>query len=168
MQVALAVVGAIVAALLDASVVPFVSIGGARPDIVLVSSLAVVVTIGSERGFVWAFAGGLTLDLLTAPGRPIGSTVVALLVAVGLAAAIARVAGRNHVVTAVVLTFPLTFAYQFVFGLLVAAALGGIPLTDPIGATIPVAIENTVLAVPFALAGRWIWVRWGTYDRIEW
>jgi rod shape-determining protein MreD len=168
MQVALAVVGSIVAALLDTSVAPFATIAGARPDIVLVTSLVVVVTIGSEPGFVWAFTGGLTLDMLTAPGRPIGSTVVALLVAAGLAAALARVAGRNHVVTAVVVTFPLTFVYQLAFGLLVAAALGGIPLTNPLGATLPVAVENTALAIPLALAGRWMWVRWGAFDRMEW
>jgi len=168
MQVALAVVGSIVAALLDTSVAPFATIGGARPDILLVSSLAVAVTVGSEAGFVWAFAGGLTLDMLSAPGRPIGSTVVALLVATGMAAMIARVAGRNHVVTAVAVTFPLTFLYQLVFGLLVAAALGGIPLSNPLGGALPVAIENTVLAVPLALAGRWSWRRWSTQDRIEW
>jgi len=168
MQVALAVVGSIVAALLDSSVAPFATIAGARPDILLVSSLAVAVTIGSEAGFVWAFAGGLTLDMLTAPGRPIGSTVVALLVATGFATMVARVAGRNHVITAVAVTFPLTFVYQLALGMLVATALGGIPLNDPLAGALPVAFENTVLAVPLALAGRWSWMRWGAHDRIEW
>jgi len=33
---------------------------------------------------------------------------------------------------------------------------------------LPTAVENTILAIPLALAGRWIWLRWGAQDRIEW
>ena len=168
MQVALAVVGSIVAALLDTSVAPFAMIGGVRPDIVLVTSVVVCVSIGSEAGFVWAFAGGLTLDLLSAPARPVGSSVVALLVATGIAALVARFAGRNRLVTAIAVTFPLTFVFQLTFALLVAAALGGVPAADPVGSALPAAIENTVLAIPLALLARWIWLRWGVYDRIDW
>ncbi len=168
MQVALAVVGSIVAALLDTSVAPFAMIAGTRPDIVLVSSVVVAVSIGSEAGFIWAFAGGLTLDLLAAPARPIGSSVVALLVATGLAAVVARVAGRNRLATAILVTFPLTFVFQFVYGVLVSAALGGVPSGASLGPGLPAAIENTILAIPLALAARLIWQRWGTFDRIEW
>ncbi|MGC8634338.1 MAG: rod shape-determining protein MreD [Candidatus Limnocylindrales bacterium] len=168
MQVALAVVGSIVAALLDTSVTPFASIGGVRPDIVLVTGVVVAVVIGSETGFVWAFAGGLTLDMLSAPARPVGSSVVALLIVTGLAALVARVAGRNQAATAIIVTFPLTYVYQFVFGLLVAAALGGVPPASPLQSALPTAIENTVLAVPCALVARWAWLRWGVHDRIEW
>ena len=168
MQMALAVVGSIVAALLETSVAPFVMIGGVRPDLVLVTALAVVVTVGAEAGFLWAFCGGLILDLLSAPAHPVGASVVALLVASGFAAVIARFAGRNRVVTAVVATFPLTFVYEGVFGLLVATALGHLSLATPTGAMLPAAVENTILAIPLALAGRWIWLRWGAQDRIEW
>ena len=76
MHVALAVMGAIVAALLETSVATFATVGGAKPDLVLVTSLVVVVTVGAEAGFAWAFTGGLTLDMLSAPARPVGSTVV--------------------------------------------------------------------------------------------
>jgi rod shape-determining protein MreD len=168
MQVALAVVGSIVAALFDTSVAPFATIGGVKPDMVLVTSLVVAVTIGSEAGFVWAFTGGLTLDLLSAPAHPVGASVVALLLAAGIAALVARFAGRNRVVTAIVVTFPLTFVFQLAFALLVAAALGGVPASNPVGLIFPAAVENTVLAVPLALVGRWVWLRWGAYDRIEW
>ena len=168
MQMALAVVGSIVAALLETSVAPFVMIGGVRPDLVMVSAVAVVVTVSAEAGFVWAFCGGLILDVLSAPAHPMGASVVALVLTAGLAAVLARFAGRNRVVTAILATLPLTFVYQLAFGLLVAAALGEPSLAGSTGPLVPSAIENAVLAVPLALAGRWMWLRWGAQDRIEW
>ncbi len=168
MRVALVVMGAVIAGLVDASVTPFIDIAGARPDLLLITTLAVTVTIGSEAGFVWAFAGGLTLDLLMAPGRPIGSTVVALLLVAGAAAVVARVAGRNHVAMAIVLTLPLAIAYRLLLSVLVAAVLGGGVPMNPLAGGLWLAILDTVLVVPLAVAGRWAWVRWAAHDRIEW
>ncbi len=168
MRIVLAVIGAIVTALLDASVAPFVSLLGQRPDFLLVTTLAVTVTIGSESGFVWAFAGGLALDLLLAPGRPIGATVVALLLAAGIAAFVARVAGRNHVVTTIVLTFPLALLYRLALGVLIAAVAGAGAPTDLLGGGLSLAVLDTVLVIPLALLGRWAWVRWAAHDRVEW
>ena len=168
MQVALAVVGAIVAALLETSVATLATIGGVKPDLVLVSSIAVVVTVGAELGFTWSFVGGLTLDMLSAPARPVGSSVVAIMIAVGLAAVIARFVGRNRILIAVAVTFPLTFVFQFVFATLLSAVVGSLPVGDPLQATLPIAVENTILALPVAALARWTWLRWGSFDRIEW
>lgn len=168
MQVALAVVGAIVAALLETSVATFATIGGVKPDLVLVSSIAVVVTVGAELGFTWSFVGGLTLDMLSAPARPVGSTVVAILIAVGIAAVVARFLGRNRIAVAVAVTFPLSFVFQLVFAALLSAVVGALPVADPLGATLPIAVANTILAIPVAAVARWTWLRWGSFDRIEW
>ena len=168
MRIVLAVIGGVIAALLDASVAPFVMPFGQRPDFLLVTTLAVTVTIGSEAGFVWAFAGGLALDMLLAPGRPMGSTIIALLLAAGIAAVAARVAGRNHVATTVILTFPLALLYRLALGVLISAVAGAGGPTSLLGGGLLLAVVDTILVVPIALLGRWAWARWAEHDRIEW
>ena len=53
-------------------------------------AIAGAMVLGFEEGMVWAFVGGLMLDMLL-PERPIGSTTLALLIVSGLALLIARV-----------------------------------------------------------------------------
>ncbi len=168
MSIALAAVGAVVVALLETSVAPFVIVNGARPDLVLTFAIVATVTIGAQTGYTWAFVGGLMLDLLSAPVRPLGSTTLALLVAVGLAAVGARFLGRNRLATAIAATFVLTFVYQLLFLGVLAAAAGPLTVVDPIGPVVPIAIENTVLSIPLALLGQWAWMRFGAHDRIDW
>ena len=168
MSLALAAVGAVVAALLETSVAPYLLIGGVKPDVVLICAIVYTVTVGAEGGFIWAFFGGLFLDMLMAPSRPVGGTVVALLVATGLAAAAARFLGRSRVATAVGATFALTFVYQAVFAGLLAATEGVFPLPDPLGTILPIALENAIVALPAAAVARWAWLRFGVHDRIEW
>ena len=168
MSIALAAVGAVVVALLETSVAPFVVIGGAKPDLVLTFAVVTTVTINAESGYTWAFVGGLMLDLLSAPVRPLGSTTLTLLLAVGVAAVIARFAGRSRPATAVALTFALTFVYQMLFLGLLAATAGPVSVADPVGPVLPVAIENTILSVPLAILGQWAWMRFGAHDRIDW
>ena len=168
MSIALAAVGAVVVALLETSVLPFVLIGGARPDLVLTFAVVATVTISAQSGYAWAFVGGLMLDLLSAPARPLGSTMLSLLIAVGVAALAARFLGRNRPATAVVATFALTFVYQVLFLGVLTTLAGPVSAGDPLGPAVPIAIENTVLSIPLALLGQWAWTRFGTHDRIDW
>jgi rod shape-determining protein MreD len=168
MSIALAAVGAVVVALLETSVAPFLIVSGARPDLVFTSAVVATVTIGAQTGYTWAFVGGLMLDLLSAPVRPLGATTLALLVAVGLAAVAARFLGRSRPVTAVAATFLLTFVYQLLFLGLLAAMAGPVTVADPVGPVLPIAVENTVLSVPLALLGQWLWTRFAAHDRIDW
>ena len=46
--------------------------------------------MGFDAAIVWAFVGGLLLDVML-PERPIGSTTLAMLIAVGVALVVARV-----------------------------------------------------------------------------
>ncbi len=167
MSLALAAVGAIVAALLETSVAPYLLIGGVKPDLVLTCATVFTVTVSADGGFVLAFVGGLMLDMLIAPAHPVGSTIAPLLIAAGIAAAAARFLGRNQVVTAVVATFVLTFVYQVLFALLLRALIGGVPPSG-LSTLLPIAVENTVLALPLAAIAHWSWLRFGARDRIEW
>ncbi len=56
---------------------------GARPDLVLLVVLVWAGVRGVGEGAVWAFIGGLVVDLLS--GGPLGATVLALLTATFLA-----------------------------------------------------------------------------------
>ena len=79
----LAAVGATVAALLESTVVPHLGVGGTGPHLVLVLGVVWTVAAGVESGLVWAFVGGLALDVLVQ--RPLGSSAFALVVSLGAA-----------------------------------------------------------------------------------
>jgi rod shape-determining protein MreD len=84
-RVALAVVVPLVAALLQGSVVPFIAIAGARPNLVVLAAASWAVAAGAREAVWWAFLGGLAADLLS--GGPLGATPFAALIpvaAVGL------------------------------------------------------------------------------------
>ncbi len=55
------------------------SVLGARPNLMLLVVLTWTVARGTDEGLVWAFAGGLIVDLLS--GGPLGGTALALLAA---------------------------------------------------------------------------------------
>ena len=68
------------AAALQASVVPQFSILGGRPDLIFMLTIAWALNSSLEEGVVWAFAGGILKDLLSAV--PTGTSVVGLLILV--------------------------------------------------------------------------------------
>jgi rod shape-determining protein MreD len=79
-RVALAIVVPLVAALLQGSVVPFIAIGGARPNLVVLVAACWSVAAGAREGVWWAFIGGLAADLLS--GGPLGAQALAALIPV--------------------------------------------------------------------------------------
>ena len=87
MTLLLAAVGATVTALLELTVGPYLKVGTAEPHLVLVLGIIVTVAIGLEAGLVWAFVGGLVIDVLAQ--RPLGSTSFALLICVGATSVLA-------------------------------------------------------------------------------
>ena len=166
MSIPLAVVGAVIAALLETSVLPELTIAGAKPDLVLVLAVATTTMIAVEDGFAWAFVGGLMLDLLT-PARQLGATSLALLLLVGAATLAGRIVPHRRVATTVLLVAPLAVGYQF----LMAAVLGfttGVSATPGLGAIVPVVVLDALLAIPVALGLQMLWRRFGADDRIEW
>jgi len=93
-RVALALAVPITAALLQGSVVPFLVIAGARPNLPLLVAASWSVAAGSREGVWWAFVGGLMADLLS--GGPLGAllvgaaTAVANVLYLGLVAAVGQ------------------------------------------------------------------------------
>ncbi len=151
----LAVVGATAAALLESTVVPYLAVGGAHSHPVLVLGVIWTIAAGVESGLVWAFAGGLALDLFAE--RPLGSSAFGLLVSLAGAAALARPLARIRPFSPV----PIVFAFSLVNSLLVLIAYGAlrapIPDPDPLRTLLPGALYDTALAAlvgPLAISIR--------------
>lgn len=65
------------AAALQVTVMPQISVLGGRPDIVFLLVSAWSLNTSLEQGVVWAFVGGICKDLLSA--APIGTSIVGML-----------------------------------------------------------------------------------------
>jgi rod shape-determining protein MreD len=70
-------------ALVQSTLLSRVDVLGARPNLMLLVVLVWTVVRGIDEGLVWAFVGGLILDLLS--GGPLASIALALLAAAYLA-----------------------------------------------------------------------------------
>lgn len=84
---------AIIVGIVHASIAPVIVIGGARPNLALVAVVLVTALGGFMPGVVWAFAAGLTVNLLV--GEPLGSVPLALLVVAAVVAGGQRAVGRS-------------------------------------------------------------------------
>jgi rod shape-determining protein MreD len=144
MTLLLAAVGATVTALLELTVGPYLRIGTAEPHLVLVLGIVVTVAIGLEAGLVWAFVGGLALDVITQ--RPLGSTSFALLLCVGATSALADVFVRIRPVVPIIATLFLSVAYSMIHFIALNALVAPIPVSDPVALILPSAIYDTVVA----------------------
>jgi rod shape-determining protein MreD len=145
-RVAIAVVVPLAAALLQGSVVPFIAIAGARPNLVVLAAASWAVTAGAREAVWWAFLGGLAADLLS--GGPLGALAIAGLVPVAALALTERQQRQRSLITGVV----LVGVASLVSGLLYLAilALVGAGPGDPgalVAAAVGGAVYNGVLAI---------------------
>ena len=166
MTLLLAAVGAVVTALLELTVGPYLRIGDAQPHLVLVLGVVVTIAVGLEAGLVWAFVGGLALDVLA--DRPLGSSAFALLLCVGGASVLARSFARLRPIIPIVAVFVLSLAYSMILYVTFGALGAPIPLDDPLGAMLPGAIYDAVLAAvigPLAIA---VHDRRVAQERVDW
>ena len=146
MRFALAIVIPLAAALLQGSVVPFVSIAGARPNLPALVAASWSVASGAREAVWWAFVGGLAADLLS--GGPLGALALASLVpvaAVGLGETTLR---PRSIVGGAVLVGVATLGAGLLY--LLILFIVGQPLSDPVvlaGRAAAGAIYNGVLAI---------------------
>ncbi len=144
MTLLFAAFGATVAALLESSVVPYLRLGDAQPHLVFVFAVVITVVGGFDRGLVWAFVGGLLLDILTQ--RPVGVSAFALLVCVGGVAGLGRLLSRARPLLPIIATLLLSLVYSMSL-FVTYAALGGSSLRgDPLALFGPSVLYDTVLA----------------------
>lgn len=165
MTLPIAALGAIVAAVVETSVAPEMTIAGAQVDLVLTLAVLAAVLIGVEDGLAWAFVGGLMLDLLV-PARPMGTTTLSLLLVVGSAVIVARAPGPRRLV-AVGAVFLLTWAFHLVMLAVLAAAEGVSLATFQPQLVLSAAIQNSFVAVLGALILAALGRRFAP-DRADW
>lgn len=166
LSLTLAAVGAVLMAVLQSTIVPFVVIDGATPDLLLVYAIVLTVVIGLDHGVATAFVGGTTLDALAV--RPFGSTAFVLLLVVGLAALLGRLLARGRalsVITAVILLGALApLAHLVVYG----ALREPIPAADPMASAVPNMAYSAAIALLVAPIVSRIHRRYFERERIDW
>lgn len=166
MTLPVAAIGALLAALLETSVLSELSIAGTKPDLVFTLAIMVAMVIGFEDSLVWALVGGLLIDALT--GRPLGATALAVLIVTGMAALISRVAGSPRAVTVGAVAFVLTWLFQAVLLAILSITAGLAMVAIPVQLFLLIALMNGLLAMLSVLIVRATYRRFGAAERVEW
>lgn len=152
MQLTLAAALAVVAALAEFTITPYLQIGDAALQPVLVLAAIWTVVGGLEAGLTSAFVGGLALDVLSQ--RPLGASAFSLLMAVGVASIVGAPLRRVRLLAPVIATAAASLVYSMLL-LLVTSLLNGVPTDGATRVVVPSAIYSTVAAAvigPLAVA----------------
>jgi rod shape-determining protein MreD len=157
---------ALIAALIETSVLPEIPIIGATADLVLVCAIAAGLVFGIDDGLAAAFLGGLLVDMLI-PGRPLGAATLSLLLVTGVAVAAAHLLGPGRRGAAVLLTLALTVVYEGTL-VIVLALTEKVPVTFNPTAIVVAAIMNAILVVPLVVVFGAIEQRFGPTERTPW
>src|SRR5512143_3142883 len=128
MTLLLAAVGATVTALLELSIGPYLRVANAEPQLVLVVGIVVTLALDVEAGLVWAFVGGLVLDVLAQ--RPLGSSAFALLVCLGIASLLGHWFVRLRQLMPIPAAFLLGVLYSMILFVAFNALAAPIPVAD--------------------------------------
>lgn len=166
MTLLLAAVGSTVMGLFELTVGPYLRIGSAEPHLVLVLGIVVTVAVGLEAGLVWAFVGGLVLDVLAQ--RPLGSTAFALLLCMGATSVLGRLFVRLRPFVPILATLLLSLTYSMILYLALTSLRSALPVSDPVGILLPGAVYDVVLAAligPLAIS---IHDRRSETERMDW
>jgi rod shape-determining protein MreD len=133
---------------------------------VLVLAVVVTIAFGLDAGLIFAFVGGLALDVIAQ--RPLGASTFALLLCVGGAAVLARSFARLRPIVPVVAVFLLSIGYSMILFLALGALGTPLPVSDPLSVILPGAIYDAVLALligPLVIA---IHDRRVDQERVDW
>ena len=134
MSVLASAVGAILAAILESSVLTHLAVGGVTPDLVFAVGIAVAMVLGFDAGMTWAVAGGVMLDILM-PERVLGSTALTLVARHRTARCSSRARhGRRGISVIAATAFGLSLVYQllllFILGVTSGVSWAGVSVAD--------------------------------------
>jgi rod shape-determining protein MreD len=94
---------AVIVGIVHAGLAPVIVVAGVKPNLVLVAVVLVTCLFGFMPGITWAFAAGLTANLLV--GEPLGSVPLMLLVVAAI------VAGGSRAFGGLVWIYPVAAAF---------------------------------------------------------
>jgi rod shape-determining protein MreD len=152
---ALAIAIPLAAALLQGSVVPFVSIAGARPNLPVLVAASWSVAAGARDAVWWAFVGGLAADLLS--GGPLGALALASLLPVAAVGLGENTLRSRSILGGALLVGVATLGAGLLYLLILLVV--GQPLSDPVllaGGAAAGAVYNGVLAIATYPIARWV------------
>jgi rod shape-determining protein MreD len=138
-----------------AGLAPEIEVAGVRPNLMLVAVVLVTALAGFGPGVVWAFAGGVTANLIST--APIGSIPLSLLLVAAL------VAGGNGVLGRLIWLYPILagFVGSILADLVIIGVfrlLGDVVPAIPVNLILPAAVLNAaivgLLLYPARLAAR--------------
>ena len=161
-----AAIGATATALLEATLAPRIATGDAGPHPLLIGGVIWTITAGIDRGITWAFVGGLVLDSLL--GRPLGATAFALLVAVGIAALLARPFPRLRLVAPIVAVPPLSLVYSVLIVALASSAPAGLAALGSLGSFLPSVLYDAIIGMFVGPLAVTLHDRRAVTERAEW
>ena len=142
-------------ALLQATVMPHITVLGVHPDLVLMVVVAWSVLRGSKEGMVWALIGGVVMDLFSA--APFGISTLALLI-VGFASGLGQASFfRIDLLVPIVVIVPATLAYQLCIAGLLTLLTGAVGWGTRFGQIIlPSILVNSVGMILVYVLTRWL------------
>jgi rod shape-determining protein MreD len=131
------------AALVQSSMLVRIEVGNVKPDLVLILVLVGTLIFGGPRGIVWAFVGGIALDLFS--GGPMGSSSLALIAAALVAAPGHHTLSRYNflVPLGAALLGTLAFGVTYMAVLGAVNVLAGLPFLSRLG------LEEIQASLPF-------------------
>ncbi|MEO8625454.1 MAG: rod shape-determining protein MreD [Candidatus Limnocylindrales bacterium] len=156
----------LLAALIEATVLPELPIAGATADLVLVCAVCATIVLGVEDGLAAAFLGGMLVDLLI-PDRPLGAATLTLLLVLSLAIVVARIGGPSRRWLAVALVVVLTPLMHGLMAIILVAT-EGVPLAFSLTSVLVAAFMNGLIAIAVAALFTAIERRFGTPERVDW
>lgn len=166
MTLPFAALAAVIAALIETSVLSELPLAGATANLVLVCAVVATIVLGVEDGLVLGFIGGLLIDMLT-PERPLGAATLAMLLTLGIAFLVARAVGPRRPVVSVGLVLILTAVFHILF-VLIMVPMAGAPLAVDPAVILIAAVLNAILALPIAALFGAIERRFGPGERVDW
>ena len=131
--------------ILQTTAMPYLSILGVKPDLVLLMVVSWSLLRGAKEGMIWALVGGIGLDLVS--GAPFGISTVAL-VGLSLLAGLGQFSVfRTHIALPLIAALIATLAYDLFFLLLLLMRGASIAWVDSlIKVMLPSILVNVLLA----------------------
>jgi rod shape-determining protein MreD len=133
---------AVVVGIAHAGLTPEIEVAGVRPNLMLVAVVLVTALAGFGPGVVWAFAGGVTANLIST--APIGSLPLSLLLAAALVAGGDRLLGRLVWVYPILAAFAASVLADVVI-IAVYRLLGALEPAIPLNLILPAAVLNAAI-----------------------
>jgi rod shape-determining protein MreD len=142
---------AVVVGIVHGGLAPEIEVGGVRPNLVLVAVVLVTALAGFGPGVIWAFAGGITANLMST--APLGSIPLSLLLVAAIVAGGDRVLGRLVWVYPIIAAFVASVIADVVI-LGVYRLLGALTPGIPLNLILPAAVLNAAIAGLFLYPAR--------------